>query len=226
MSRPPGGRRTGEPTGRATGASATAHAEALVRLSAADPVLAGLVDLHGPPPPRRRVRADRRFGDLARAIVYQQLAGSAAAAIHGRFVAAFDGRPTPAAVLAAPDDVLAACGLSRAKAASVRDLAARVVDGEVDLDRIGRLSDEEVVAHLVLVRGIGRWTAQMFLMNDLGRPDVWPTGDYGVRAGYARAWGLDALPTERELLPLGDRFRPHRSLVAWYCWRAADTVTP
>ena len=98
--------------------------------------------------------------------------------------------------------------------------------GDVSLERIGRLADEDVIDHLTQVRGIGRWTAQMFLIFNLRRLDVWPTGDYGVRAGYARAFGLAAMPDAKELEPLGDELRPYRSLAAWYCWRAADTVTP
>ena len=201
------------------------HAPALAALAAADPVLAGLIDRHGPPPPRRPVPVARRFGHLARAVVYQQLAGRAAAAIHARVVEAVGGEVTPAAVLATPEPVLRASGLSGAKAASLLDLAARVEDGTVPMARLGRWSDDEVVAALTVVRGIGPWTAQMFLMNALSRPDVWPTGDYGVRAGFARAWGLAELPTPAALGASGEPFRPHRSLVAWYCWRAADERT-
>jgi len=196
--------------------------EATAHLASLDPVLAGLVDRHGRPPARRPVRADRRFESLAEIIVFQQLAGRAAATIHGRFVSALDGAVTPAAVRSSPDALLASCGLSRAKAASIRDLADRVSDGRISLEQIGRLSDEEVVDHLTEVRGIGPWTAQMFLLGTLGRLDVWPTGDYGVRAGFGRAWGLGGTPTARELVELGEPFRPYRSLVAWYCWRAAD----
>jgi 3-methyladenine DNA glycosylase/8-oxoguanine DNA glycosylase len=158
-------------------------------------------------------------------IVYQQLAGRAAATIHGRFVAAVGGEVTPATVLAASPETLAACGLSRAKAASIVDLADQVASGRIALERIGRLSDEEVVDHLVQVRGIGPWTAQMFLLDTLGRLDVWPTGDYGVRAGFGRAWGLPDTPSPKELEVLGKPFRPYRSLVAWYCWRVVDDRT-
>ena len=185
-------------------------------------MLAALIERHGTPPRRRPVRVSDRFASLVRSIVYQQLAGAAAATIHGRLVDALGGTVTPAVVLAAPSDVLAGCGLSRAKAASIRDLADKVMTGQIDLARVGRLSDEEVVAHLTQVRGIGPWTAQMFLLGTLGRLDVWPTGDYGVRAGFGRAWGLDTAPTPEELLQLGEPFRPYRSLVAWYCWRSMD----
>ncbi len=197
-----------------------AHATAL--LAASDPVMAALIDRHGPPPRRRPVRSSDRFGELARTIVYQQLAGKAAASIHGRLVEALGGTVTPGGVLAASPQALAACGLSGAKAASIRDLAEQVTAGAIELGRIGRLSDDEVVEHLTQVRGIGPWTAQMFLIGTLGRLDVWPVGDFGVRAGYARAWGLEEVPAPKQLLGLGDPFRPYRSLVAWYCWRVVD----
>jgi 3-methyladenine DNA glycosylase/8-oxoguanine DNA glycosylase len=195
---------------------------AVDELAVADPVLARLIERHGPPPPRRRVPVDRRFDYLARGIVYQQLAGRAAASIHGRMVEALGGTVTAERVLVTPEAELRACGLSGAKTASLVDLADKVASGQVALERMGRLSDDDVVAHLTVVRGIGPWTAQMFLMNALSRLDVWPTGDYGVRAGFARAWGMDALPDPRDLHGLGEPFRPYRSLVAWYCWRAAD----
>ncbi len=185
-------------------------------------MLAALIVRHGVPPRRRAVRVPDRFAALAEAIVYQQLAGKAAASIHGRFVTAMGGTVTPEAVLAADPGLLAGCGLSAAKAGSIRDLAERVVDGEIALDRVGRLSDDDVIDHLTQVRGIGPWTAQMFLLITLGRPDVWPTGDFGVRAGFARAWGLPDIPTPKDLTVLGEPFRPHRSLVAWYCWREVD----
>ena len=200
--------------------------DAVDELSARDPVLAKLAARLGPPPRRPPVRSDQRFGSLVETIVFQQLAGRAAATIHGRLLDALHGSVTPEAVLAAPDELLASVGLSRAKAASIRDLAAQVSSGEVALERIGRLSDQEVVDHLTRVRGIGPWTAQMFLLVTLGRLDVWPTGDYGVRAGFARAWGLPQIPTPDELSELGEPFRPYRSLVAWYCWRAVDAVEP
>lgn len=166
------------------------------------------------------------FAELARMVCSQQLAGAAASTIHGRFEGLFAGPPTPEAVLALPDTALRAAGLSGAKAASIRDLAARVLDGEVRLARIGRLDDDAVVAELVRVRGIGRWTAEMFLMFQLRRLDVWPVDDLGVRKGAAVILGLPDLPGARALGPLGDRWRPYRSVAAWYCWRAADTAAP
>jgi DNA-3-methyladenine glycosylase II len=116
--------------------------------------------------------------------------------------------------------------MSGSKTASLLDLAAKVDDGTVRLDRIGRLSDDDIVRHLIAVRGIGPWTAEMFLIFTLHRLDVWPIGDYGVRVGYAKAYGLPEVPTSRELAPLGDRFRPYRTYAAWYCWRVAGTEQP
>jgi 3-methyladenine DNA glycosylase/8-oxoguanine DNA glycosylase len=200
-------------------AVATAH------LMGRDPVLDGLIERFGPPPRRARVPASKRFYSLAEMVVYQQLAGKAAASIHGRFVAALGGVVTPGTVLAAAPELLASCGLSRAKAASIRDLAEKVVTGEIELERIGRLSDADIAEHLVRVRGIGPWTADMFLLGTLGRLDVWPTGDYGVRAGFAKAWELEEIPSPKGLGLLGEQFQPYRSLVAWYCWRVVDDRT-
>jgi DNA-3-methyladenine glycosylase II len=195
-------------------------------LAARDARLAVYVEQIGPPDLRRGRPRRGHFAELARMICYQQLAGRAAAAIHGRFELLFDGEPSPEAVLARSDDELRGVGLSAAKVASIRDLAGKTLDGLVELDRMGRLADDTVVRELTLVRGIGEWTAHMFLMFQLGRLDVWPTLDLGVRNGYGRIFGVDPAPTAKELAPLGDPFRPYRSLVAWYCWRAVDTVTP
>jgi DNA-3-methyladenine glycosylase II len=178
----------------------------------------------------RRQRS--HFDALVRAIVYQQLAGRAAAAIHARFLALFDGRGlTPEGVLALPEAKLRSVGLSGAKTASIRDLAAKSLDGTVPLRGLSRLSDEEIVERLSSVRGIGPWTAEMFLMFQLGRPNVWPVGDLGVRNGYRIAYGLDEMPTPKQLLPLGEAYRPYRSVAAWYCWAAVhlargDMVLP
>jgi DNA-3-methyladenine glycosylase II len=186
------------------------------------PQFASIVEAAGPCELRRGRPRRTHFAELARAICYQQLAGSAARAIHGRFEALYSGLPTPELVLETPVDALRAVGLSASKEASIRDLAEHVVAGTVALDRIGRRSDERVVAELTLVRGIGRWTAEMFLMFQLGRVDVWPVDDFGVRKGFAKLYGTAAMPTPRELQPLGEQFRPYRSVAAWYCWRAAD----
>ncbi|HEY4396157.1 MAG TPA: DNA-3-methyladenine glycosylase 2 family protein [Acidimicrobiia bacterium] len=200
--------------------------EASERLAELDPVMRTMLERIGPCDLRRGRPHGEHFAELARAITYQQLAGRAAAAIHGRFVALFDGKaPTPEAVLALPVDQLRSAGLSGSKTASIRDLAQKVVDGSVQLDRIARLPDDEIERELTLVRGIGPWTAEMFLIFQLGRLDVWPVEDFGVRSGYARLYGLADVPPARELVQFGDRFRPYRSVAAWYCWRAADTVT-
>jgi DNA-3-methyladenine glycosylase II len=173
-------------------------------------------------PPQVRPPTDTHFEALVRAIVYQQLAGAAAAAIHGRLIAAL-GEVIPERVLALPAESLRSAGLSANKTASLQDLASKVLDGTVVLDPAGLRaeSDDEVVARLSTVRGIGKWTAEMFLMFQLRRLDVWPTGDLGVRKGFGLAWGIPT-PTAKQLDPLGDPFRPYRSVVAWYCWRAAE----
>jgi len=190
-------------------------AESLARR---DKVMAGLLKrtsrFHLPRP------STGHFAALAESILYQQLAGAAARAIHGRFVALFDGDLSPEAVLAVPPRKLRAAGLSGSKVAAIRDLAAKVVDGTVPLRGIGRLGDEDVISRLSIVRGIGRWTAEMFLIFQLRRLDVWPVGDYGVRTGYALAYGLRNLPTPKQLEAEGERFRPYRTVAAWYCWEA------
>ncbi len=200
--------------------------EAAEELGRRDRRLQRVIDRVGPPDLRRgRPRRDH-FAELVRAICYQQLAGVAARAIHGRLVGHFGGDPTPDQILAASTEELRALGLSGNKTRSIQDLAARVDAGEVELDRVSRLSDDKIVAELTLVRGIGRWTAEMFLIFQLGRLDVWPVDDFGVRKGYATIQRLREQPTAKALEPLGDRYRPYRSVAAWYCWRAADTVTP
>jgi DNA-3-methyladenine glycosylase II len=190
-------------------------------LAERDPVLRRLVAEAGPA--RVQPSAETHFATLVRAIVYQQLAGAAAAAIHGRLIAALGGEVAPERLLSLPPETLRSVGLSAAKAASLQDLATKVLDGTVVLDPKGlrTLSDAEVVARLSTVRGIGKWTAEMFLMFQLRRLDVWPTGDLGVRKGFGLAWGIPT-PTVKELEPLGDPYRPYRSVVAWYCWRAAE----
>jgi DNA-3-methyladenine glycosylase II len=196
-------------------------AEAARILATQEPVIARLVADTGPP--RFRRPSESPFAALVRAIVYQQLAGAAASAIHRRLMTALNDNPQPEGLLALPAETLRTVGLSANKAASLRDLAAKVLDGTVVLSPRGlsRESDEEIVARLSTVRGIGTWTAQMFLLFQLRRLDVWPTGDLGVRRGYGLAWQVPT-PTARELESLGDPYRPYRSVVAWYCWRAAE----
>jgi DNA-3-methyladenine glycosylase II len=197
------------------------YTQAAETLAARDPVLARLIAEAGPMRLRRSKMS--RFEALVQAIVYQQLAGAAARAIHGRLVAAMPDGVEPEALLALSDATLRTVGLSAAKVLSLRDLASKVLDGTVVLSPRGlsRQSDEEVIARLTTVRGIGPWSAQMFLIFQLRRLDVWPVGDLGVRRGYGLAWKV-AMPTARELEPLGDPYRPYRTVVAWYCWRAAE----
>ena len=192
---------------------------AIDEVASRDPVLAQLVARVGPITHRPR-NPDGPFGALVRAIVFQQLAGRAAQAIYGRLRAAVGDTLTPETLTAASDATLRTAGLSRNKLASLRDLSAKVLDGTVALTRTSRRSDDELIASLVTVRGIGRWTAEMYLMFELRRLDVWPVDDLGVRQGYGFAWGIRPPPSAKELAPLGDRFRPYRSIVARYCWAA------
>ncbi len=200
---------------------ATSYQEAAAILAGRDPVLRRLIT--GAGPADVRPPTESHLAALVRAIVYQQLAGAAAAAIHGRLIAALGGEVTAERLLSLPAETLRSAGLSGAKTASLQDLAAKVADGTVVLDPPGLRSesDAEVVARMSAVRGIGRWTAEMFLMFQLRHLDVWPTGDLGVRKGFGLAWGIPT-PTAKQLEPLGEPYRPYRSVVAWYCWRAAE----
>jgi DNA-3-methyladenine glycosylase II len=200
---------------------ARSYPAAAAILAERDPVMRRLVAEAGPP--RVTPPAGTHFENLVQAITYQQLAGAAARAIHGRLVAALGDEVTPERLIALPTEALRAAGLSARKAASLQDLAGKVLDGTVVLDPAGLRaeSDDEVIERLSAVLGIGTWTAQMFLMFQLSRLDVWPTGDLGVRKGYGLAWGIPT-PTPKQLDPLGDPYRPYRSVVAWYCWRAAE----
>jgi 3-methyladenine DNA glycosylase/8-oxoguanine DNA glycosylase len=188
-------------------------------------VLAKLVARVGPIGHRPR-DPDGPFGALVRAIVFQQLAGRAAQAIYGRVRAAVGESLTPESISSTSDAVLRRAGLSANKLASLRDLSAKVLDGTVTLTRTSRRSDDELIAALMTVRGIGRWTAEMYLMFQLRRLDVWPVDDLGVRQGYSLAWELDPPVTAKQLEPLGDRFRPYRSVVARYCWAAVPLLRP
>ena len=186
-----------------------------------DRALARVIKQAGP----ATLKATRRsetddFAALAESILYQQLAGAAAEAIHRRFRALVDGELTPQAVLALGEGPLRSAGLSRNKATSILDLAAKVADGTVPLHDVAGLSDDEIVERLVQVRGIGRWTAEMFLMFNLRRLDVWPVDDYGVRQGWTIAHGETELLKPKALMAEGERFRPYRSVAAWYCWQA------
>jgi DNA-3-methyladenine glycosylase II len=190
-------------------------------LAERDPVLARLVSEAGLPSFPRPTQS--HFAALVQSIVYQQLAGAAASAIHRRLVAALGGAVEPERILATPGEELRAAGLSGNKLLSLQDLAAKVLDGTVVLDprRLARESNEEIVARLTAVRGIGKWSAEIFLMFQLRRLDVWPTGDLGVRKGYSLAWGIP-VPTPKQLDALGESYHPYRTVVAWYCWRATQ----
>src|SRR6059058_5744171 len=168
----------------------------------------------------------RPFDALAESIAYQQLSGKAAATIFGRVRALYPKRKwlDPEELLATPDEALRAAGLSRAKTAALKDLAAKTIDGTVPTGRaLIRMSDDEIITRLTAVRGIGRWTVEMLLLFDLGRPDVWPVDDYGVRKGFAKTFGRRKLPTSKQLMKFGEKWRPYRSAAAWYFWRALDT---
>jgi DNA-3-methyladenine glycosylase II len=205
----------------ASNRTARSYPAAAAILAERDPVIRRLVAEAGPA--RVSPPAGTHFENLVQAITYQQLAGAAARAIHGRLVAALGEEVTPERLLALPPEALRSAGLSARKAASLRDLASKVLDGSVVLDPAGLRaeSDAEVIERLSAVQGIGKWTAEMFLMFQLRRLDVWPTGDLGVRKGFGLAWGIPT-PTPKQLDPLGDPYRPYRSVVAWYCWRAAE----
>jgi DNA-3-methyladenine glycosylase II len=167
----------------------------------------------------------RPFDALAESIAYQQLSGKAAATIFGRVRALYPKRKwlDPEQLLATPDETLRAAGLSRAKTAALKDLAAKTIDGTVPTGRaLVRMSDDEIIARLTAVRGIGRWTVEMLLLFDLGRPDVWPVDDYGVRKGFSKTFGRRTLPTPKQLMKFGEKWRPYRSVAAWYFWRALD----
>jgi DNA-3-methyladenine glycosylase II len=197
------------------------HRQAALVLAERDPVLARLVQEAGLP--RFPAPSESNFATLVRSVVYQQLAGAAARAIHGRLIAALGEEVTPERLLATAPETLRAVGLSARKVESLRDLSGKVLDGSVVLDarRLGRVSDEEIVAQLSTVRGIGKWSAEIFLMFQLRRMDVWPTGDLAIRKGYGLAWGIPT-PTPKVLDALGEPYRPYRTVLAWYCWRAAQ----
>ena len=199
--------------------------EATHFLGSSDPVLARIIAQVGPL--EMGYRPDR-FQSLVRAIIFQQLAGRAALAIYERFVKIIGhGRfPTPMQVIEAPDEEMRRAGLSRGKMAYIRDLARHVREGSLNFRRFARMGDEEIIADLVRVRGIGRWTAEMFLMFNLRRPDVLPVDDLGFRSAVAKAYGLSQLPAAKELKSIGERWRPYRSAATWYFWQSTRITTP
>jgi len=200
------------------------HKHAHQHLAATHPRLAALI-ARSLPYNIKPALSIRPFDALAESIAYQQLSGKAAATIFGRVRALYPRRKylDPEQILVTPDDTLRLAGLSRNKIAALKDLAAKTIDGTVPSSRaFARMSDEEIIARLITVRGIGRWTVEMLLLFDLGRPDVWPVDDYGVRKGFAKTFGRRKLPTPKELMKFGEKWRPFRSVAAWYFWRALD----
>ncbi len=199
-------------------------AEAIIRLAAADEKLAALIERVGPCRLEPRVE-HTIFYSLLRAIVYQQLAGKAAAAILARVDGLFPGHSFvhPEDIVAASDDLLRSAGLSRNKMAAIRDLAAKALDGTVPtFQQTHTMTDQELIERLTVVRGIGQWTVEMLLIFRLGRPDVLPLDDYGVRKGFKRTFRTRELPTAKQMLRRGEKWRPYRSVASWYLWRAAE----
>ena len=196
-------------------------------LMSADKKLAKLMKEWGPIEPERDRRGSREdaYQTLAMAICGQQLSTKAAATIWGRIEELFGGKtPAPEAVIAADPQDLRDAGLSWSKVSYFRDLAEHVLDGELDLKRLPELPDEEVIEELTAIKGIGRWTAEMFLIFHLGRPDVLSTGDLGIRKGFQLAYGLDEMPTETELAEIGQTWSPHRTIACLYFWRSLDNA--
>src|SRR3712207_962312 len=195
-------------------------------LGCGDRVMGGLVRRIGPlgRAERRRGRPDDAYGSLVRTIVGQQLSTKAARSIYGRLTELFDGRsPSPGELISTDEDLLRACGLSRPKVRYLRDLAHRVISGELDLEALHGLPDEEVIDQIVAVKGLGRWSANMFLMFHLGRGDVLAVGDLGIRRAVERAYGLPEIPDVRTLEDLARPWSPHRTLASFYLW---ESLTP
>jgi DNA-3-methyladenine glycosylase II len=206
-------------------------AKARKQLAAADPTMAALIKRIGPIDiaTRLRRRSEERpadaYGALLRAIVGQQLSTKAARTIYARVCDLFGGAtPSPEQLLGASEEELRACGLSGRKVEYIRDLASHVLDGELELDRLGELSDDEVIEEIVAVRGLGRWTAEMFLLFHLERPDVLSGGDLGIRKAIQIEYGLDAMPTPQRVQEIGEPWRPYRSLASLYLWESLAAV--
>ena len=219
MSRPSAGSRS---------TPVSSNSGALDALRSADEVIARLIDEFGSPDEvlrRRGRRPGDAYGALLRSIVGQQLSTKAARTIYERLIELFGGRaPTPAELLEADPESIRGAGLSRPKVAYLRDLAEHVEDGELELDRLAELPDEEVSAQLTAVKGLGQWTADMFLIFHLGRPDVLPVGDLGIRRAVEGLYGLAELPAAAELEQIAEPWRPHRSLACLYLWRSLDNA--
>ena len=197
--------------------------EAIQHLRAADKVLARLIKKVGPC--TMEIKRRQPFQSLVTAVTHQQLNGTAAMTILNRVLALYPGKrfPAPEDLLGTPDDRLRAAGLSRAKIAAIKDLADKTISGVVPtLRAVSKMGDAELIGRITTVRGVGPWTVEMLLMFTLGRPDVLPVTDFGVRKGFAVTYGLSDLPKPKELLAHGERWRPHRTTAAWYLWRALD----
>ena len=200
------------------------HTRAINHLRKADPRLAAVIDAVGSCTfaPAGHLA---HFTAISRSIVFQQLSGKAASTIYGRFAALFpDETPMAQALLDLPEEQLRSAGLSRQKIGYLRDLSARVVAGVVPVDTLHELTDDEIIAALTSVKGIGRWTAQMFLMFRLGRPDVLPELDLGIQKGIQRAYRMRKLPTPKRVVEVGAKWAPYRTVASWYLWRSLDAT--
>ena len=200
--------------------------DALTHLRNADPVLGGLIERT---PYEMRLRTDEPYASLLRTILFQQLAGAAASAIQRRFFALYgnqDKPPTPPQLLDSTDELLRSAGISRQKAGYMRDLAMHAVNGTLNFAALPTLPDEEVIAQITAVKGLGEWSAHMFLMFHLGRPDVLPVGDLGVRNGMRLAYGLSETPSPARAREIGAPWAPFRSVGSWYMWRAGEAPAP
>ncbi|HEY8502512.1 MAG TPA: DNA-3-methyladenine glycosylase [Solirubrobacterales bacterium] len=206
-------------------------AKARKALAAADPTMGALIERVGPIDIKTRLRRRKEerpadaYGALLRAIVGQQLSTKAARTIYLRVVELFDGAtPSPEQLLEASEEDLRACGLSGRKTEYIRDLARHVLSGELELDRLDRLSDEEAIEEIVAVRGLGQWTAEMFLLFHLERPDVLSGGDLGIRKAIQVEYGLEEMPPPARVIEIGEPWRPHRSLASLYLWESLAAV--
>jgi 3-methyladenine DNA glycosylase/8-oxoguanine DNA glycosylase len=206
--------------------SSSVGRKAVAHLRKVDPLLAKVIDKIGSYKGWPASNGTH-FDAVARSIVFQQLSGKAAGTIHGRFQGLYGGRtPLPAELASTPDEHLRSIGLSRQKSAYLKDLGARVASGELPIETLHELSDEEIISALTQVKGIGQWTAQMFMMFRLGRPDVLPDGDLGVQKGIQRAYRLRKLPSPERVKKIGAKWAPYRTIASWYLWRSLDTPTP
>ena len=197
------------------------HRRAIAHLRK-DPKLAAVIDRVGPYELSPQ-REGTHFEAVVRSIVYQQLSGKAAGTIHGRFLSLFtNSKPLPDALLGLTDEVMRGVGLSRQKIGYMRDLATKVVSGSVAIETLDEMSDDAIIDALVQVKGVGRWTAQMFLMFRLGRPDVLPDLDLGIQKGIQKAYRLRSLPKPARVLEIGAKWAPYRTMASWYLWRSLD----